>query len=108
MELDTEEIEEKAQTRFPKGSDISRLVVVMFFVLVALITVFAVVAVQQIRVAQFNKRMHVVEDSVTRIEAGMEECVRAIRKYGWAREEVLDFSRQSDRGIEVGVGDRKR
>jgi len=100
-------MELKVQTRFPKGSDMSRLAVIMFFVLVALITVFAVVAVQQIRIAQFNKRMHIVEDSVTRIEDGMEECVRAIRKYKWTHEEASDFSQQSDRGIEVGVGDRK-
>jgi uncharacterized protein HemX len=110
MESKPKKITEKAQIQFPKG-----LVVAAFFVLVALLLIFGVIAVLQIRMVQFNKRMymvekrmHTVEDSVTRIEDGMEECVRAIRKYGWAHEEASDFSRKSDRGIEVGVGDRTR
>lgn len=79
----------------------------LFFVLVALIIVFAVVSVIQIRVAQFDKRMSSVEDSVTRIEDGMQEVIEAVRRYEWAHEEASDFSQQSDRGVEVGVGDRR-
>jgi len=102
--LKTKEITEKAQTQFPKG-----LVVAMFFVLVALMLVFAVVAVLQIRMAQFNKRMaqfnkrmHVVEDSVTRIEDGMSEFVGVIERY----ERALDLPEIGDGRIEVG--NRKR
>jgi len=43
----------------------------LFFVLVALVLVFAVVVVQQLRMAQFNAKLSVIEDSVTRIEDGL-------------------------------------
>lgn len=79
----------------------------LFFVLVALILVFAVVSVMQIRVAQFNARMSVVEDKVTRVESGVGELIEAVKKHNWAHEEASDFSQKSDRGIEVGVGDRR-
>ena len=79
----------------------------LFFVLVALVIVSAIVVVQQIRIMQFNQRMSLVEDSVTRIEGSVQEAIEAIRKYNWAHEEASDFSQQSDRGTEVGVGDRR-
>lgn len=79
----------------------------LFFVLVGLIIVFGVVAVQQIRVAQVVVKISVIEDSVTRIENSMQKVIEAIKKYDWERAEVLDFSQQINRGIEVGVGDRK-
>jgi len=79
----------------------------LFFVLAALILVFAVVTVMEIRIAQFDKRMSSVEDSVTRIEDGVQELMEVVRKYDWAHEEASDFSQQSDRGTEVGVGDRR-
>ena len=78
----------------------------LFFVLAALVLVFGGFAVMQIRVSQFDKRMSSVEDSVTRIEDGMQELVEAVKKYDWAHEAASDFSQESDRGIEVGVGDR--
>lgn len=76
----------------------------LFFVLVALIVVFAVVTVMQIRVAQFDKRMSSVEGSVTRIENGMDELVGVVRRY----ERALDIPGQQDLGTEqVAVGDRR-
>lgn len=79
----------------------------LFFIFAALILVFTVVTVQQIRMAQFNKRMCSVEDSVTRIEDGVDELIDAVKKYGWEHEEARDFSQQTDRGTEVGTGDRR-
>ena len=79
----------------------------LFFVLVALIIVFAVVAVQQIRNAQMAVKIIIIEDSVTRIEGSMDKVIEAIKKYDWEHQSALDFSQQSDRGTEVGVGDRR-
>ena len=79
----------------------------LFFVLAALILVFAVVAVQQVRVAQVVVKTSAIEDSVTRIEVSMDKVIEAIKKYNWVHEEASDFSQKSDRGIEVGVGDRR-
>jgi len=79
----------------------------LFFIFVALIIVFGVVAVQQIRNAQMAVKIIIIEDSVTRIEVSMDKVIEAIKKYDWEHEEASDFSQQTDRGIEVGVGDRK-
>jgi len=70
----------------------------LFFVLAALILVFGVVTVTQIRIAQFNKRMSSVEDSVTRIEDGMEKLVGVVRRY----ERALNLPEIDDGRIEVG------
>jgi len=79
----------------------------LFFVFVALILVFAVVAVQQIRNAQMAVKIIIIEGSVTRIEVSMDKVIEAIKKYDWEHQSASDFSQQTDRGIEVGVGDRK-
>ena len=75
----------------------------MFFVLAALILVFAVVVVMQIRVVQFDKRLSSIESSVTRIEAGVGGLVGVVERY----EKALDLPELGDEKIEVGVGDRK-
>jgi len=75
----------------------------LFFVLVALILVFAVVAVQQVRMAQFNAKLSSIEDSVTRIESGIGGLVGTVERY----ERALDLPEQQDERIEVGVGDRR-
>jgi len=75
----------------------------LFFVLVALVLVFAVVAVQQIRMAQMNTRISSIEGSVMRIESGVGGLVGTVERY----ERALDLPEQQDGRIEGGVGDRR-
>jgi len=75
----------------------------LFFVLVALVLVYAVVTVAQIRLAQFNARLSSIEDSVTRIEESTKGLVDVVERY----ESALDLPEQQDGRIEVGVGDRR-
>lgn len=76
--------------------------VFLFFVFAALVMVFGLVLLEQMRDARFDARLSSIEDSVTKVEEGMDELVGVVRAY----KRALNLPEVDDRGIEVG--DRRR
>ena len=77
--------------------------VFLFFVFAALIMIFGLVLIQQMRDARFDARLSSIEDSVTRIEAGVGSLVGTVTRY----EKALDLPGVDVEKLEVGVGDRR-
>jgi len=77
--------------------------VFLFFVFAALIMVFGLVLVGQMRDARFDARLSSIEDSVTRIENSTGQFVNVMERY----ERALALPGVDDEKIEVGVGDSR-
>jgi len=60
--------------------------------------IFGLVLIQQMRDARFDVRLSSIEDSVTRIEDGMEKLVGVVERY----ENALNLPEIDDGRIEVG------
>lgn len=84
-----------------------KLNVFLLFVLVALILILGVVSVQQIRMAQFNKRLTSIEGSVIRMENAVNNVVGAAERFNSEYERAMTPPKSTDDGIQVGIGDRK-
>lgn len=53
----------------------------LFFVFAGLVVIFGLVFLEQMRDARFDARLSSIEDSVTRIEEGMDELVSVVERY---------------------------
>ena len=74
----------------------------LFFIFIALILVFTIVTVQQIRLVKLNAKLFSIENDMTRIKAGVGGLVGTIERY----EKALDLPGEEELGEEFLVGDR--
>lgn len=74
----------------------------LFFIFIALILIFTIVTVQQIRMAKFDAKLDSIEDSVERIKSGVGGLVGTIERY----ERALDLPGEEELGEDFLVGDR--